>query len=347
MLSRCSSRKALLKGLTILLMFIAALIVVALRIKLPVEDKLKYLIEDKRTFWFSDFEIVHQPNYSDPAMETVNHQTTVISIYFELTKSKHSIEDYNTWINDMTNSIKAPMTIILSHKDYEKFRKLRAHTTTKFYVMEDIWLIMKELEFERNQSYLQSTVQDQNNIDPEHFRHNANLYAIWNLKSYFCYKISQENPFDSTFFIYTDAGAWRQGVIANWPDSDFISNSLLNHLDNRILFGQVNKFKFFDEMTDIIEGTFFAGSRRALEQFYANFFNIYDERSQKGLFVGKDQTTMNLLAFKYFSHTVVRLAAWNLNCSIKHDSWRFYQYYFSDNSTLHCTRDRLSLLIEL
>jgi hypothetical protein len=122
----------------------------------------------------------------------------------------------------MTLSIKSPVTIILSHKDYVKFKELRAHATTKFYVMEDIWLIMKELEFERNKSYVQNFVQDQNNIDPEHYRYNSNLYAIWNLKSYFCYKISQENPFGSSFFIYTDAVAWGQGVIHDWPDTKFM-----------------------------------------------------------------------------------------------------------------------------
>jgi hypothetical protein len=315
------------------------------------KSRIKAVIETKRTFWFSDFELTQIPNTTTKQLLDNNkdpaYRTTVISVYFELTKSKHSVKEYNKWIKYMTDSVKSPLAIILSHDDYLRFKKLRKHAVTKFYVIEDIWLIMKELEFERNASYLRNFVQDQNDIDPENFRHNPNLYAIWDLKSYFCHKISQENPFGSSFFIYTDAGAWHNGVLPDWPDTDFVKNSLVQFLDDRVLFGQVNKYKYFDERNDIIEGTFFAGSAKALKEFYNNFFSIHDQRLKEGLFVGKDQTIMNLLAFKYYPHTVIRLATWELNCTFEYDPWRFFQYFFSANTSLHCTDDRLSLLIEL
>ena len=43
-------------------------------------------------------------------------------------------------------------------------------------------------------------------IDPEKHIHNSNLYAVWNLKAFITYKILKQNPFNSTFFIYTDKG---------------------------------------------------------------------------------------------------------------------------------------------
>jgi hypothetical protein len=185
-------------------------------------------------------------------------------------------------------------------------------------------------------------MEQQNELDVEKRRHNSNLYAVWNLKSFICHKIAQENPFNSSFFIYTDAGAFRDIVLPGWPDQSFITNSIQKVLGDRVLFGQVANFKVFNEWRDVIEGGFFAGSSQALSDFYRNFFFIHDERFEQGLFVGKDQTIMNLLAFKYFNRTVVRLNAWSCGAN----PWFFYQFYFHQaSSNMPCLKDRLGFLI--
>ena len=312
------------------------------------EKKIKFVKKNERTFSFSEFEIIHQhEDFTSTAKNSDLSSTTVISIYFELIQSKHTLKEYAQWIETFAHSIRSPLAILVSQSAYLKLRELRINFTTKFYVVDDIWLIMKDLEFERAKSYIFEYLHTQNAKDPEFFRHNSNLYAIWNLKSFICHRIARENPFNSSFFIYTDAGSWRQGIFHDWPDTEFISKRLVQELDNRVLFGQIDKFKYFDENLNIIEGTFFAGTAKAVRDFYHNFFYIHEERFQKGLFIGKDQTIMNLLAFQYFPQTVVRLSAWNLNCPFRNNPWWYFQQYFSHNSSLYCVDDRIKVLVEL
>jgi hypothetical protein len=191
--------------------------------------------------------------------------------------------------------------MVVNRNALAKLNKSRAFLATKFYLVEDIWTVMKELEVERNKSYTSNYLNKQNSLDPEKTIHNPNLYAVWNLKSYTVNKVAKENPFGSEFFIFTDAGAWRRAQpLKNWPNTAFISQTLAPWLNNRILFGQIGTFDLFSEHKNIIEGTFFAGSQKAIFDFYERHFEIHDSRMKRGFFVGKDQTIMNLLAFKYY-----------------------------------------------
>ena len=80
------------------------------------------------------------------------------------------------------------------------------------------------------------------------------------------------------------------------------------------------------------------GSKIAMSNFAANFWQIHDERFDQGLFVGKDQTIMNIFAFKSNkSHLIARLKAKNTNCLQQQvDVWFFYQYYLASNIFYAC-----------
>jgi hypothetical protein len=217
---------------------------------------------------------------------------------------------------------------------------------------------MNELEILRNKSYIQEYKNNQREKDPEKNIHNPNLYAIWNLKAFIMNKTAQLNPFGSSFFIYSDLGAWRNGIIENWPDNEFV-RFLNEHLKDRMLFGQiidVNDNKNFDVNELSIEGTFYAGTKIAIENYTKLFYDIHDDRlfNQK-LFIGKDQTMMNHIAFKTFHpKDYVLLKTWKLhNCDLKNDvqiynQWFFYQQYFSLKVNFNCSYEKkLSILSNL
>jgi hypothetical protein len=295
-----------------------------------------------------------QHNTFDISINIDSTYTTVISIYFSF-KSKHSHRQYKQWMINILKSVHSPMVIFVDEqsKNFILNIRLRMNFKTKIIVYDNIWKIMNELEVSRNISYLNNYLIKQNKLDPEKYIHNSNLYAIWNLKSYLCNKIVQENPFNSSFFIYTDIGAWRNEMIPYWPNNNFIS-SLVLKLNDRILFGQVNEVKEkninYDHVnSDIIEGTFFAGSKKAIEKFYFNFYKIHDKRLKDGIFIGKDQITMNIYAFlDDKKNDVVRLRTWDLNCTYKNgNKWFFYQYYFALNEFYNCLDDKIFLLINL
>ena len=164
----------------------------------------------------------------------------------------------------------------------------------------------------------------------------------------FMKKISILNPYNSSFFIYTDAGAWRENFTTNWPNQTLIA-LVHESLGNRVLLGQVKKFnktsdRLDDPMCNLIEGGFFAGSLQAIREYESNFYEIHDERLNRGLFIGKDQTIMKILAFERNIQTVSRLRTWDYDCIKGVDEWFFYQYYFSNDNDYYCKTDRLSLI---
>ena len=155
------------------------------------------------------------------------------------------------------------------------------------------------MELERNRTYLNTYFNVQNSLDPEKDIHNPNLYAIWNLKSFIVSKAADKNIYKSKYFIYSDSGAWRQGIFPSWPDIQFIKN-IENLLKDRILFAQI--YETYDKssfaVVNLIEGTFFMGTKNAISLFKDEFWRLHDLRMDQGLFIGKYQTIMNLIAFQ-------------------------------------------------
>lgn len=227
------------------------------------------------------------------------------------------------------------------------FLKLKLGTVL---ITDSIWSIMREFENYRGRSYITAYFLDQTKMDPEKRIHSPELYAIWNLKTYLLDKVARLNPYKSNFFIYTDSGAWRNKVFPNWPDIEFVK-TLETKLDNRILYGQVaepQKFflsEKFPIKKNFIEGTFFAGTAKAIRKIYEHYYDLHDEWLDLGLFIGKDQTLMNELTNARAKYDIARLKANNLNCKQTYDVWFFYQYYFAQPYDYICYEDKLSLVL--
>ena len=275
------------------------------------------------------------------------YHTTVISTFFTLQMSKHSNRKYRVWIRNMLLSINSPLAIYTDYKSKDLIIKYRSKRPTILYIYESLWQLMRELEISRNKSdffYINKYVYNQMDKDSERKIHNPNLYAIWNLKSFMANRIGQDNPFGSKFFIYTDMGAWREGLIPKWPNKTF-TKLVDKKLNGRILFGQINKFERFSPHFDIIEGGFFAGNQQALINFEFNFYNIHDQRLNLNYFIGKDQTMMNIMTFQTHPDQVARLNCYEFICNDRYnDSWFFYQIYFAQNRFYKCNHDKLSLI---
>jgi hypothetical protein len=292
-----------------------------------------------------EFEILLNKIYSN--------QTTVISTYFKINKSKHNDLEYQKWIKNFLLSVKSPLVIFTDNQSISKqLLNLRKNLPTKLYIYSSHWAILKEIEQKRNKNYTLNYKYVQNKLDPEQPFHSSDLYVLWNIKSYITNKIAQENPFNSTMFIYTDSGAWRDRPLLKWPNELFIKN-VSNLIQNKILFGQVsdlniqNSSSIIDiNLVAIIEGTFFMGSKIAISNFETHFWQIHDQLFDQGLFVGKVQTIMNIFAFKSNkSHLIARLKANNTNCIRQVNIWFFYQYFLASNKYYTCNDRKENLII--
>ena len=271
---------------------------------------------------------------------------TVISIYFQLDKSKHSHSKYEMWLDNFFLSVKSPLIILTDKRSIEKTLKKREYPTA-MYITDSIWNLLSEISAKRKRNYIESYKCSQPHLDPEYSKHNPNLYALWNLKSFIVDKIAQDNIYGSSSFIYTDAGAWREKKHENWPDEKFVLD-IQKKIGDKILFGQLHdekdllKEEDFPDV-DLIEGTFFMGSQLALNRFKNEFWRLHDEWIEAGKFVGKDQSIMNVLAFKSdFKSSVAKLNVWKMNCSFfirlfrLVNPWFFYQYFFAAQDAYPC-----------
>lgn len=268
---------------------------------------------------------------------------TVVSMYFTLNKSKHSQNDYENWIKSFMVSVDSPKVIICDIKSQKLLQRYHGTSKVVYYVYENIWHIMRLLEKYRGMKYIDNYFTKQQRLDRESRIHNPDLYAIWNLKSFILKFVSDDNPFGSSYFIYTDVGAWRQGIIDNWPDEDFIKK-LMEVQKDRVLFAQISDDLSDFEVNDIIQGGIIAGNKKSIDSLFKNYYSIHDERVRKDRFVGKDQILMNYLAFRYFNSTTIKLRTWKLTCSKSYDRWFFYQYFFAKQHNYFCRNNRFSIL---
>jgi hypothetical protein len=276
------------------------------------------------------------------------YQTTVVSSYFKLNKSKHSNLNYKNWIQNFFLSVSAPLILFTDENSIDQdLLNLRKHLPTRLYIYSSHWEILNEIELKRQKNYTSNYKNEQNKIDPEKQIHNADLYVLWNIKSYITNKIAQENPFNSDVFMYTDSGAWRDKPLLNWPNESFIKN-VTNIIKDNVLFGQITNSKLEVSQNfpwvNIIEGGFFMGNSIAISNFEKNFWNLHDERLSKKLFIGKDQIIMNIITFN-LSKSIYRLQTWDLECEFKVDKWFFYQYYFANDEYYLCKKNRELLLL--
>lgn len=321
-------------------------------------NSLQYLISMDSVYFdhvkFNQSEIIEL--YSKTFDKEAKYQTTVVSVYFSFNKSKHSKNEYNIWNRNMLLSIDAPLVIFTDHKSKDFIMETRSANrsfTTILFVYNDVWHLMNELEIKRNRPYKNNYIYQQNSKDPEGKIHSPELYAVWNLKVFMLAKIATLNRFKSEFFIYTDMGSWRSGVLAHWPDEQFI-RLLVDLLSDRMFFAQISDYLFYNPYKDVLQGTFYAGSREAVIDFEKKFYDLHDRRIDQGIFIGKDQTLINIYEFELSKGRNVKLRTWLHNqCNGRDktrgfDKWWFYQFYFSKREHFDCDYDdKFSLLTNL
>lgn len=279
--------------------------------------------------------------------ENVTTEVTIVTLMFNSSKSKHTVEEYEAWLETMFQSFGQPFVAYVDEYWFQIFiRKSHERNLTGYvYIVESIWEIMGEFEKSRNRTYLESYIFQQNDMDPENLIHSPELYAIWNLKMYLLNKTAHLNPFRSEFFLFTDSGAWRERVFSNWPDVEF-AIELGRNLQDRILMGLINQpiGKKLSIREDFIQSGFFFGSPEAIRSFSDEYYLIHDEWLDNGRFVGKEQNLLNYLAFVKMKDFVVKLKTESHYCLENYDKWFFYQYYFAQFNDFFCFVDRFSIL---
>lgn len=145
-------------------------------------------------------------------------QTTVVSAFYPLEKSKHTSASYWSWIANFL-SLPCKLVVFTSAECARRMNELRGELP--------MILIVRPFDsYEMTSPTMMQIWEKQHDHDPEQSIHAPALYAIWAMKQE-CVRIATEmNPFDSHWFVWCDIGIHRdvsnhaffQGFPSKVPD---------------------------------------------------------------------------------------------------------------------------------
>lgn len=253
----------------------------------------------------------------------------LVSAFFPLAKSKHSISEYEYWISRFLTPIDTPMYFFTSPEMEPMVRRLRGGLpitiNTKYSTPFDV-PPLKGLEVEYARMHLK---------DREREIHSPELYAAWNVKAHLLAEGVANARADGKVYDYAfwdDAGSFRGNhVYTKWPNGHRVAEvfqvgSELSGTEKEDLIfyaissaprpslgGWVESDGPLDTMSQdfsqgsrilpliriqlkFFTGSFFGGSPSAISWWNQTFYAYHDYwLFQMDYFVGKDQTVFNSL----------------------------------------------------
>ncbi|KAJ3749378.1 hypothetical protein DFH05DRAFT_1476494 [Lentinula detonsa] len=287
----------------------------------------------------------------------IDQQILLVSGLFPLSKSKHSAEDYRSWLTLFLGIVTTDVYFFTPPELAELVAEVRGSLpiiiNTTFSSPFDIPPLVNLKEpYERMHA-----------IDRERSRHSPELYAIWNGKPYFLDEALKNSEKQYSYSFWTDAGSFRkEHAYQSWPDSARVEevwnegSKLSGVAKEDLLFfpmwepPHASMRNWQDTLgpvdTDFSEGSFFGGSPQTVRWWKELFYLYHDHYLTEGIFVGKDQTLINALFLLYPSRIITvwvtdpdAPAHQGLITSVEGslgscgDNWYYYQFWLSDVQT--------------
>ncbi|CAF1313626.1 unnamed protein product [Rotaria magnacalcarata] len=242
-------------------------------------------------------------------MTPIAYTTTIVTAFYSFKKAKHTQDSYNQWLANFLVYIDNPMVIFTCEKEVSFLHRLRNNLTNKTSSTVFILNFSSPLEMPPIKK-LEIVFIRQFHKDPENALHSVDLYSIWCAKSYMLNLTSSLNPFRSNYFLWIDAGSFRNTKyrFRHWPDARRIKT--IFHNNDRLLLGLISPLKerscgFHTDQKhtvpnyDLIEGGILGGSSSVIQWWTEIFYEAIDEFIHMDEFIGKDQYIMNFIALTY------------------------------------------------
>ncbi len=211
---------------------------------------------------------------------------TVVSAYYEF-PSKHTAEEYREWTNNFLQL--GCHRILFCETHCERFRAFASDTL----VVVEWPLALTDM------AALQRMWLAQLDMDPELHLHQSHwLYIVWAQKAWFVKRAQELNPFNSTLFMWMDAGAFRDAarlpMLQHWPRADK-AHALA--AGDRIVALTVQPFPLQHTSgmvaADFIAGTSFLATEKGWDRFRLAYMQALTMAVFNCHFAGKDQTLFN------------------------------------------------------
>ncbi|TFY63943.1 hypothetical protein EVG20_g6117 [Dentipellis fragilis] len=305
---------------------------------------------------------------SNNPTEKPNSRILLVSAFYPLSKSKHTLDDYSAWMRRFLEPVQTDIYFFTTPELEDTIRFLRGDlpitVNTSFASPFEI-PPLKGLE---------ARYAEMEAWDRESFRHGPELYAIWSGKPYFLeegLKNAQAQAVHATYeyAFWTDAGSFRDDhVYTKWPhvervDEVFsLASSVSDTPKDELIFFPIwapppaSKRTWTEDQgpidTEFSEGSFFGGSATAINWYRRLYYSYHDAYLSRDIFVGKDQTLINALFVLFPSRFV---SVWlQDNSSPAHlgipphaetahgscgSTWYYYEWWLADDEARETMAD--------
>ncbi|KAJ7436236.1 hypothetical protein FB451DRAFT_1061927 [Mycena latifolia] len=288
----------------------------------------------------------------------------LVTAFFPLSKSKHTMSDYESWLSKFLRAITTDIYFYAPVEMEALIRRCRGDlpitVNTTFASPFDV----PPLNGTRERYYAMHAQ------DRERKIHSAELYAVWNAKPYFLDAAVQALAAagrDYDYAFWNDAGSFRTThAYAGWPDPARVraiwdeGSALTGEKPEDLLFFPVARMPnpsmqfwmqdFGPVDNEISEGSFFGGAPSTVAWWRRTFYAYHDYYLARDIFVGKDQTLINALFFLFPARVI---AVWlddpeapahaGLpapralgNCGAE---WFYYQFWLGAPAERHAMRE--------
>ncbi|CAF1458374.1 unnamed protein product [Adineta steineri] len=146
-------------------------------------------------------------SYTRYSLSKSNEQytTTVVIVYFPLSKSKYSKAKYQSWVENLLGFCQLSIIIYTSIEYQPILQQLHRNNS-----------LISHFIVEYNSPFqippvkkLIPIFEQQYPSDPERAYHSIGLYAVWCAKPFILNRSVEVNPFRTKYFVYIDAGPFR------------------------------------------------------------------------------------------------------------------------------------------
>lgn len=248
-------------------------------------------------------------------------ETTIVTCYYKLNKSKHSQKEYDTWIHNLLSNIHNNIIIFTSKEDQEYLINIcndcnTLKCTIRIKELDDFEIVKKYPHIWKEQEAMDAN---------KNCGRGSGCYILWNSKFDLLKEVIIENPHQTDKFVWNDIGNVRNNNIvpylSSYPQYDKISD---NKMDIVLLrpFADEKQMYFQNEVH--FSGSIFGGGKNVLIELHKLYYLYFEMYLRANKFIGCDQQIISTLYLRNKS-------LFNcVNASGEVDPWFHMYSHYSD-----------------
>ena len=264
--------------------------------------------------------------------------TTIVTAYYPITKSKHRLDEYYEWIK-LFCKIPKHMIIYTEECMYEKLLEYRSE------YREITSIIIKPFHsYDMTTPEMMNIWRKHHDFDKEKHLHSPELYAVWALRHQCVHTAIQNNIFNSRWFVWCDIGIQRHRKLEEYYNTftnkitdicvpGRISFLEVQHIDNYYVNIWKNRLSITNKLPqDSIGAGCIVGDREAWEDFSSAYTSYIMLLDKKNIFIGKEQDIFFRMLIERVTKNPFRLFHAQQFCNVPYIYWMSFPVILGGNA---------------